>query len=182
MDSDGPEPLATVGQLSSPRFASFFEPSLCTRGDPLRRLRRPTSIYEQRFSTAILPSLSLRTLVCVTRLPFSRQTHLELECVYMCVCSATGGSALVVETKDETRIIRHTVWRLDAGKPSLSYLFIREERERYQQRETRFPFFPKTKEVETWIETTKLRRLSPHISQRRSTTSKRFKIKTLKSN
>lgn len=29
MDSDGPEPLATVGQLSSPRFASFFEPPLC---------------------------------------------------------------------------------------------------------------------------------------------------------
>lgn len=28
LDSDGPEPLATVGQLSSPRFASFFEPPL----------------------------------------------------------------------------------------------------------------------------------------------------------
>lgn len=26
LDNDGPEPLATVGQLSSPRFASFFEP------------------------------------------------------------------------------------------------------------------------------------------------------------
>jgi len=31
LDSDGPEPLATVGQLSSPRFASFFEPPLYTR-------------------------------------------------------------------------------------------------------------------------------------------------------
>ena len=30
LDSDGPEPLATVGQLSSPRFASFFEPLLYT--------------------------------------------------------------------------------------------------------------------------------------------------------
>lgn len=30
LDSDGPEPLATVGQLSSPRFASFFEPPLYT--------------------------------------------------------------------------------------------------------------------------------------------------------
>lgn len=30
LDSDGPEPLAIVGQLSSPRFVSFFEPPLCT--------------------------------------------------------------------------------------------------------------------------------------------------------
>lgn len=29
LDRDGPEPLATVGQLSSPHFASFFEPPLC---------------------------------------------------------------------------------------------------------------------------------------------------------
>lgn len=126
LDSDGPEPLATVGQLSSPRFASFFEPSLCTRGDPLRRLRRPTSIYEQRFSTAILPSLSLRTLVCVTRLPFSRQTHLELECVYMCVCvfSHRGFSP---RRRNEGRNSNNTPHSLEigrAGKPSLAYLFI----------------------------------------------------------
>ena len=45
MDSDGPEPLATVGQLSSPHFASFFEPPLYTPEDPSSLFdKRPTDI------------------------------------------------------------------------------------------------------------------------------------------
>lgn len=40
LDNDGPEPLATVGQLSSPRFASFFEPPLYIHTQRHTRTRR----------------------------------------------------------------------------------------------------------------------------------------------
>lgn len=50
MDSDGPEPLATVGQLSSPHFASFFEPPLYTPEDP-------SSLFDKR--PADIPSFPL---------------------------------------------------------------------------------------------------------------------------
>lgn len=43
LDSDGPEPLATVGQLSSPHFASFFSSLRCTH-----KSRRILSSFDRR--------------------------------------------------------------------------------------------------------------------------------------
>lgn len=77
LDSDGPEPLATVGQLSSPRFASFFEPPLYTHKEEilLRRvlsttctiygfLRRPPPLAVCVYLESDFPATALRRMHC----------------------------------------------------------------------------------------------------------------------
>lgn len=55
LDNDGPEPLATVGQLSSPRFASFFEPPLYihTETDSHKKERGKKILLHEAFRTAM---------------------------------------------------------------------------------------------------------------------------------
>lgn len=73
LDSDGPEPLATVGQLSSPHFASFFfEPSLHTQVEEDPIVFRPTTPF-----VSILPArLSQPSLFR----PYSLKRQMGLTC------------------------------------------------------------------------------------------------------
>lgn len=69
LDNDGPEPLATVGQLSSPRFASFFEPPLYiytahARGGGGGRERRGKRSSSGAFRTAYAYALFSSATLC----------------------------------------------------------------------------------------------------------------------
>ena len=93
LDSDGPEPLATVGQLSSPHFASFFSSLRCTL-----KSRRILSSFDRRHLSfrfflpqpSFLPTVSLKHtdqmgLTCTMPLhlfafPLKFQTHLISIC------------------------------------------------------------------------------------------------------
>lgn len=71
LDTDGPEPLATVGQLSSPRFASFFEPPLYTREKEkiLLLLRRPPRDQSRDVPVSRSPLPSAHLQRCYTSVP-----------------------------------------------------------------------------------------------------------------
>lgn len=82
LDSDGPEPLATVGQLSSPRFASFFEPPLYTHQEEILLL---VELFQQRarYMLSSCPPPPCRTCLPGSRVRFSHRA-------FATECAANG--------------------------------------------------------------------------------------------